>query len=251
MVGMFLRSPIGRLVGFAVTAIVIVVVIVKVVDRGSGIVDSVTGNDDKRLYVEENFSPIMGALTKKVGANAELLNVTIRPDRVEFQVRNGEKADGFVSDGGDDFESVDVQLFGNGSIDATTFPLSSVKPAVPEQLVNSIKRQEKAKEIILNTETFERDLVSGDLQWKVNGTADGTGFQYTAKPNGSGLSKAGAPVTATAVATQTTKTQPAGPKTTTMQTTPTAALENTRKYGDCVREAGTDISKVRACEKYL
>src|SRR4051794_40057200 len=94
----YLRNPLGRLVSMAFSFGLLAVLWFTV---GHGIVSDVRndtarqgggGPQSERIVNEQNFAPVVDALRDKVGSDADLLSVTMRPTSVEFVVRDGAKA---------------------------------------------------------------------------------------------------------------------------------------------------------------
>ena len=185
-----MRNPLGRLFSVAfslgLAAILWVTVGHKVLDnvkadtarQGGG------GPQSERLVNEKNFAPIVGALRDKVGPEAQLLSVTMRPTSVEFVVRDGDKAKGFrSSDGSTKLDSVGVNLYGPGTVADSAFSISKLDKGAPEKIAAAISSKEKG-DFNLTIATLERQD-NGSLLWDMKGRIGDRGVAYVAEPNGS------------------------------------------------------------------
>ncbi len=118
---MLLRRPLGRLVSLALTAGLAGVLYLTV---GKGIVEDVKneierqsggGPQEQRIVNRRNFGPIVKALRKQIGSEAQMVTVTMRPGSVEFIVRDGGAAKGYrAKSRSDDLDDVAVDLSGPG-----------------------------------------------------------------------------------------------------------------------------------------
>lgn len=184
-------NPVGRLFG-AVLSIGLLWLLWATI--GQGIVDDVrndalqqggSGPQSVRIVNQANFTPVVAALRGKVGPDAELLAVTLRPTSVEFVVRDGEKATGYRSYGSTDLQPVGVNLYGGGDVADSAYPIGKLDEGGPEKIAAAISRKESG-DFNLTSATLERQP-DGKLLWNVKGTVDGRGVAYVAKPSGTGV----------------------------------------------------------------
>ena len=122
-------------------------------------------------------------LFSKVGPEAQLISVTMRPTSIEFVVRDGKKAKGYRSDDGStDLDSVGVNLYGPGTVVDSAFGIAKLDEAAPEKIAAAISRKESG-DFNLTIATLERET-NGNLLWDMKGTIDGRGVAYVADYNG-------------------------------------------------------------------
>jgi len=183
------RNPLGWLLSTAFSLGLLALLWATV---GHGIVDDIKadtarqgggGPESGRIVKEDNFGPVVEALRDKVGADAQLLSVTMRPTSVEFVVRDGKKAKGYRSDDGStDLDSVGVNLYGPGTVADSAFPIAKLDAAAPEKIAAAISRKESG-DFNLTIATLERET-NGNLLWDMKGTIDGRGVAYVAEHDG-------------------------------------------------------------------
>ena len=140
---------------------------------GKGIVDDVKndterqgggGPQEERIVNKRNFGPIVKALRKEVGSEAELVTVTMRPTSAEFVVRDGSGAKGYRAEpGGDELEDVGVNLSGSGAVEESAWSIGKLDAAAPGRIAKAISRKESG-DFNLTIATFERET-SGKLLW--------------------------------------------------------------------------------------
>jgi hypothetical protein len=184
-----LRNPLGRILSMAFSIGLLALLWVTV---GHNIVDDIKndtarqgggGPESGRIVNEKNFGPIVDSLRKKVGGDAQLLSITMRPTSVEFVVRDGDKAKGYRSDDGSThLDSVGVNLYGPGTVGDSAFPIRKLDAAAPEQIAAAISTKESG-DFNLTIATLERQT-NGTLLWDMKGTIGGRGVAYVAEPNG-------------------------------------------------------------------
>jgi hypothetical protein len=185
-----LRNPLGRLISAAfslgLVALLWVTVGHKMLDdikadtarQGGG------GPQSERIVNSENFGPIVDSLRDKVGRDAELLSVTMRPTSVEFVVRDGAKAQGYRSqDGSTKLDEVGVNLYGPGTVADSAFPIAKLDENAPEKIAAAISGKENG-DFNLTIATLERED-NGTLLWDMKGRVGERGVAYVAEPNGS------------------------------------------------------------------
>jgi hypothetical protein len=187
----YLSNPLGRLVGAALSLGAVWLLWATI---GHGVVDDIKsdtarqgggGPESGRIVNQENFGPIVDALRNKVGPDAQLLAVTMRPTSVEFIVRDGDKANGYRShDASTDLESVGVNLYGAGTVADNAFPIGKLDETAPQKIASAISQKETG-DFNLTIATLELQP-SGGLLWDVKGTVAGRGVAYVAEPNGTG-----------------------------------------------------------------
>jgi hypothetical protein len=199
---------------------------------GKGILDDVRtdtarqgggGPQSERLVNAERFGPVVEALRDKVGKDAQLVSVTLRPTSVEFVVRDGSKAKGYRSDDGStDLERIGVNLVGSGTVADSAWPISKLDESAPERIAAAISRKEDG-DFHLSIATLERET-NGRLLWDMKGTIDGRGVAYVARPNGKRVK----------VFDPTSPEQSSVPK----------GVTNVQ---ECIRNAGGDAAKLQEC----
>ena len=230
---MLLRRPLGRLISLAFTAGLAGILYLTV---GKGIVDDVKidterqgggGPQEERIVNKRNFGPLVKALRKEVGSEAELVTVTMRPTSAEFVVRDGSGAKGYRAEpGGDELEDVGVNLSGSGAVEESAWSIGKLDAAAPGRIAKAISRKESG-DFNLTIATFERET-SGKLLWDMKGTVAGRGVSYTARPDGSKV-----------------KTfDPTSPEV-------SGVPKGVQGIGECIRRAGSDADEIQACTKGL
>jgi len=137
------------------------------------------GPRSERIYQSEQFGPALRKLKGEVGRNARLYEVSLRADRLEFQVKRGSGAAVYVGEDGD-YDDLDQDP--NAVVTGTsTFSIRRVDPRAPERIVTRIERREKGE--FLTTQL--RLMRDGDeLGWTVHGRIGQRGVGYYARPNG-------------------------------------------------------------------
>jgi hypothetical protein len=195
---MFFRSPLGRLLSFLFSVGLAALVYFAFVKGKADDVNKEAGSSDptrisggKSLYQGDNFAKALDKLRSKRGAGAEMLKVVIRPADAEFQIKNGEKADGYRYDAqSGDLTAVKVQIFGSGSLEGSQFSLSRVDPGIAAKLAAAVRKKNPAAHA--TNMALERGLTNRTLAWTVNAEGGGrTGLVYNARPNGSGFTEPG------------------------------------------------------------
>jgi hypothetical protein len=177
--------------------------------------DSVSNEGNEELFTTAGFQKAYDAVKEKAGENAQVLQVRITEGGADFKLRNGEQATGFVYTGGD-LHDEKVDVIGPGSLEGQDFPISEVDPAAVNKIVDGIKSQPQFNDLKVTVMTLEKSQTDGNLKWTINGEGGGrTGLVYTAEPDGSGVSL--------------------------------PALGPNEDLAKCIRDAGTDVSKIQAC----
>ena len=137
------------------------------------------GPRSERIYQSEQFGPALKKLKEEVGSGARLYEVSLRADRLEFQVKRGSGADVYV---GEDGDYDDLERDPNAVVTTTsTFSIRRVDPRAPERIVKRVERREKGE--FLTTQL--RLMRDGDrLDWTVHGRVGQRGVGYYAPPHG-------------------------------------------------------------------
>ena len=223
---MFFRSPLGRLLTFLLTIAVIAIAYFAVIkDKTDDATDKASENPTEAgaesLFEQANFTKALAAVRAKVSGDAELLKIQVLPAQAEFQVKRGERADGYrYSARGGRLQKVDVEIVGGGSIEGLQFPFRSVDPGVTEKLARAVRSQNGLRATVM---TLEKGPAGAKLAWTINAEGNGrTGIVFIASPDGSALRTPGGSA--------------AGPG-------------SARKQQECILKAGSDAAKIQACLK--
>jgi len=139
---------------------------------------------DGELYMGDNFAKALDKLRAKEGTRPEILQVVIRPAEADFEVRKGERADGFRYYAEDEnLEPVEVKLTGSGTLEGRQFSLARVEPGIVGKLTRSLREENPA--LRATSMTLERTLTDGKLLWTVEATGGQRTAVYMALPGGS------------------------------------------------------------------
>jgi hypothetical protein len=228
----FFRSPVGRLLSFLLSLGIVAIVYFGVVKpKTDDAKDSAASSDPTQvgghtLFKRANFTKALTAVRSKVGGDAEMLKIQVVPSQAEFQVKRGERADGYrYTAKGGQLQKVKVEIVGGGSIEGLQFPYRVVDPGVTEKLDAAVRAH---KGLHATTMTLERGPVGTRLAWTVNAEGNGrTGLVFTARPDGTGLTEPGKAASER------------GAK----------ALSKAQKQQQCILKAGSDASRIQACLK--
>jgi hypothetical protein len=137
------------------------------------------GPRSERIYRREQFGPALERLKDEAGRRARLYEVSLRADRLEFQVKRGGGATVYV---GDDGDYDDLERDPNAVVTTTsTFSIRRVDPAAPQRIVERVERREDG-EFLTTQLRLMRD--GGKLGWTVHGRIDQRGVGYYARPDG-------------------------------------------------------------------
>jgi hypothetical protein len=228
----FFRSPVGRLLSFLLSLGVIAIVYFAVVkpktddakDKAASSDPTQAGGDS--LYRRANFTKALTAVRTKIGGDAELLKIQVLPGQAEFQVKRGERADGYrYTAKGGELQKVKVEIVGGGSIEGLQYPFRVVDPGVTEKLDAAVRAR---KGLHATTMTLERGPVGTRLVWTVNAEGNGrTGLVFNARPDGSGLAEPGKAAARRGA----------------------SALSKAQKQQQCILKAGSDAARIQACLK--
>jgi hypothetical protein len=220
-------SPLRQLVGFALTLIIAAVAWFTV---GHKILDKVNESNaraggggplNERIVSARRFAPIVAKLKKAVGSEARLATVTVRPDSVEFEVVRRGRARGYrYRDGDDRLGTYEVGGSGQaGQASNKPFPISQLDPTAPERITRAISRRENG-DFTLSIGDLQR-AQTGKLFWTMRGRiGEDRGVAWYAPPHGQ-------PV------------KPFNPA--------TPELSKGAALGECIRAAGTNVTKVQRC----
>jgi hypothetical protein len=232
---MFFRSPVGRLISFlfslGIAAIIYFAVIKDKVDNAK---DSSSNGDPTQvggdsLYKRANFTKALTAVRSKIGGDSELLKVQVVPTQAEFQVKKGERADGYrYTAKGGDLQKVKVEIVGGGTIEGLQYPFRAIDPGVTENLDRAVRER---KGLHPTTMTLEKGPVGARLAWTISAEGNGrTGLAFKARPDGSGLADPAKFAGAGA--------KPGG-----------SAVTKAQKQQQCILKAGSDATRSQACLK--
>src|SRR4051812_38727897 len=143
---MFFRSPIGRLVSFLFTLGVAAIVYFGFIkDKVDNAKESSSNGDPTQaggesLYKQANFTKALSAVRAKIGGDGEMLKIQVLPGQAEFQVKKGQRAEGYrYAAKGGDIQKVKVEIVGGGSIEGLQFPFRTVDPGVTDKLDASVR----------------------------------------------------------------------------------------------------------------
>ncbi len=188
------------------------------------------GGDSADQFTSSGFQDALDAVSDKEGtSNFGLLKVQITEGGTEFQIRDGERARGYVYTTDGDLVDEDVQIIGPGSLEGQDFPFGDVDAAAIDKIVPAVKDQVGAGDAQVTVMTLEKGLTNAELKWTINADGGGrTGLVYTADPSGSNVGN------------------PAS-----------AALEQAKKaakqaqpalgIAKCIQQAGGDVQAIQAC----
>jgi hypothetical protein len=229
---MFFRSPVGRLLSFLFSLGIAAVIYFAVVkDRVDNAKDSSSNGDPTQaggesLFKAANFTKALTAVRGKIGGDSELLKIQVVPTQAEFQVKRGERADGYrYTAKGGQLQKVKVEIVGGGTIEGLQYPFRSVDPGVTEKLDNAVRARNGLR---ATTMTLQKGPVGTKLVWTINAEGNGrTGLVFNAPPDGSGLTEPGKAASRR------------GAK----------ALSKAQKQQQCILKAGSDAARIQACLK--
>jgi hypothetical protein len=220
----FLSSPVGRLLSFLFTlGIAAVLYFALIKDRVDNAKDSSSNGNPtetggESLFKRANFTKALATVRGRIGGDAEMLKIQVLPGEAEFQVKRGQRADGYrYTARGGRLEKVRVEIVGGGTIEGLQYPFRVVAPGVTELLDNSVRER---KGLHATTMTLEKGPAGTKLAWTINAEGNGrTGLVFSATPEGSGLKALG------------------------------GSVPSARKQQECILKAGSDARKIQACVK--
>jgi hypothetical protein len=214
------------LVGLALTAIIAAVAWFTV---GQDTLDKINDSNarsggggplEERIVSARRFTPIVARLRRAVGPEARLVSVTLRPDSAEFEVLQGRRASGYrYRDGVEGLERFDVGATGRaGQPSNRPWRMSLLDPRGPEGVTRAISRAESG-DFQLSIGDIQR-AETGAVIWIMRGRIGERGVAYYASPDGS-------------------RVRPYDPS--------KPELSKGAALGECIRQAGTDVTKVQRC----
>src|SRR4051812_45136896 len=179
------------IVGLALSAVIAVVAWFTV---GQGILDKINesnarsgggGPQNERTVSEAQLAPIVKRLRTQIGAEAQLVSVTLRPDSVEFEVVRKGRASGYRWRRGSD-RLTTYEVGGSGQAGQASngpFPGSLLDTKAPERIARTISAREHG-DFHLSIGDLQR-ADSGKPVWILRGTIGERGVAWYAPPNGS------------------------------------------------------------------
>ena len=179
------------------------------------------GDAEDSLLRANNLNKALGTLTGKVGSDAEAIEVDVYPGYLAADISTGSEDEGKryrVAGPDGDAEEAKLQLTGPGKLADNVFPLSDVSADTVADTANAAA--EKAGKTLADVTyvTIRVGVTSGKPE--INVYLGGGDF-YSAGIDGSGLKD----VTGEAK----------------------DALSDAQKTADCIKQAGTDVSKLQDC----
>lgn len=197
----------------------------------SGGSESGGGSGGGDQFTTAAFQKTLDAVKGKSGDNAELLEVQITSAGTDYKIRAGERATGLHFDpGSSDSQDVQVDVIGTGSLADSAFPISDVDPAAIDKMVSGAPAASGADDFKVTVMTLGNSFTP-DVMWTINGEASGrTGLVLNANPDGSGLSSPTGAVPSSGSGTS----------------APPSSVDP-QAIADCIRNAGGDADKIRAC----
>lgn len=134
-----------------------------------------------------SFSAVVGDLKSEIGADGELLDLTVNPMGGTVKYRTGDKASGFQwGTGLEGLQPVDVTLVGSGKVEDNVFPIAKLQADATEKLAAAVKA-EKGAAFEITSMTLGLNPVSGAVKWTVSGEGDGRSLVFQADADASGL----------------------------------------------------------------
>jgi hypothetical protein len=178
------------------------------------------GPMNERIVSARRFTPIVARLKSRVGSEARLVSVTLRPDSVEFEVFQRGRASGYrYRDGQDGLETYDVGGSGQaGQPSNRPWRMSLLDTSAPERITRAISRAEHG-DFLLSIGDIKR-ADTGKLIWTMRGRIGERGVAWYAPPAGRSV-------------------KPYDPS--------TPALSRAATLGDCIRRAHNDVAKIQRC----
>jgi hypothetical protein len=124
---------------------------------------------------------VIATVKRKLGPDAELLDITFTGRSGNVKYRDGDGAAGFQwGPGRDGLERVNVTLIGQGRLADNVFPIARLDPAAPAKL-------EAAAGFELHSMTLRIEPATGRVRWTVTGEENGRARVYTARSDASRL----------------------------------------------------------------
>jgi hypothetical protein len=175
---------------------------------------------NERIVSARRFTPIVARLRHATGSEVQLAAVTVRSDRVEFEVVRRGRARGYrYRDGQAGLENYDVGTTGKaGQPSNRPFALGELDPRAPERITRAISRQEHG-DFLLSIGDLQR-AETGRLIWTMRGRIGERGVAWYAPPRGAPIKPF----------------DPSKPE-----------LSKGAALADCIRKAQPDVAKVQRC----
>ena len=128
---------------------------------------------------------VIAKVKRKLGPDAELLDITFTGNSGNVKYRDGDGAAGFLwGPGRDGLEPVNVTLIGEGRLADNVFPIARLDPAAPAKL-------KAAAGFALHSMTLRIDPATGTVRWTVTGEEKGRARVFTARSDASRLRPVG------------------------------------------------------------
>jgi len=132
-----------------------------------------------------SFAAAVRDIQAELGADAELLDLTVTREGGDVKYRAGDGAAGLTwGQGRDGLEEVDVTLVGSGKLEDNVFPIAKLSPDAAAQLSEAVAAK-AGDGFVVDTMSLGLAPVTGRVQWTVTGERDGGTQVFTARPDGS------------------------------------------------------------------
>jgi hypothetical protein len=136
-----------------------------------------------------SFAPIVQDIKAKVGADGELLDLTVSRAGGNVKYRTGNRAAGFRwSSAQDGLVPVKVTLIGSGKLSDNVFPISKLHADATAKLATAVKAKAGAG-FEIQAMTLGLNPVTHAVQWTVTGGGNGRSRVHTANSNATRLKK--------------------------------------------------------------
>jgi hypothetical protein len=194
------RSPLGVIGGLIVIGLLVAVVIprIKGALKTSGQVDAQArrlsllseGKLGSSYFITRNFRRELAAVRRRLGARAPMLEVDIARAGLEFQYVVGQRAAGFtVNTVTAVLAPEEVTLDDPGPPGPHAFSLGLVRAAVPAELLRAIGRRPGLSDFAPDSISLARSDIDRRVLWTVTGAGGGHELVFTARPDGSRLTR--------------------------------------------------------------
>ena len=179
-------NPLGRLIGFAMTAAFAAVVWFAVVPGIRDRIEDIGGGGPfgERIVSAERFTPVAAQLRKAAGSEASIASVTVRPSSVEMVAVTAGRARGYRwRNGHDDLQTFEVGASGEvGRVRTKPFSMRKLDPRALERMSRAISAREGG-DFRLSIADLER-AETGKIVWIVRGMVGERGIAWFAGSNG-------------------------------------------------------------------
>jgi len=136
-----------------------------------------------------SFGAVVAQVKQELGADGELLDLTVSAHGGNVKYRTGDRAAGFQwGTGRDGLVPVKVTLIGSGKLSENVFPISKLRPDATSRLAAAVKAEAGAG-FEVQTMALGLNPVTGGVQWTVTGEGDGRMQVFSAKSDASGLKR--------------------------------------------------------------